>query len=608
MFNIMLLIFKKLRQSLVLKFILTVGLTFIIGVSIWVYFNINFKNQNNIIMFAVFMLLISTATGYIFILFFVKRPIRGLINSVYRIAEGKYSRNIIDDKIDEIGRLAFVINEIGKKTAAREDELNRQRNEYQTLFEEVPCIVTVQDCNYKLVRYNRDFFEKFDPMLDDYCYHAYKGRSEKCEACPVERTFLDGQPHSSIETGVNKDNHLTYWIARTSPIKNAKGQIIAAMEMGLDITPRKHLEDKLEKTEKRYYEIFNNMPEPIFVVKRDTMTIIDCNENVRMVYGYNKEEVINEPFMNLFVDDKGYDERRIKKNERLNRISHVTKDGKNIVVDIRIVPTELPEQEIFLIVSDITKSIETENQLVQASKMATLGEMAAGVAHEINQPLTVIKTASSYFMRKIDQNEEIKHDVLYTMAGEIDSHVDRATKIIDHMRQFGRKSDMVMEKVNVNKVLIKGFEIFSQQLKLRNINVDWHLEDDIPEIIADPYRLEQVFVNLLINARDAIEEKWESVDYVKANKSITLSTESNSDSIIIEVDDTGMGIPDAIKDKIFEPFFTTKKAGQGTGLGLSISYGIVKDCGGDISVVSKKDEGVRFVIAFPRMIAFPRIG
>ena len=127
-----------------------------------------------------------------------------------------------------------------------------------------------------------------------------------------------------------------------------------------------------------------------------------------------------------------------------------------------------------------------------------------------------------------------------------------------------------------------------QQLKVRGIEVQWDLAPDLPLILADPDRLEQVFINLLINARDAIDEKWQSQSHQKGEKKITLKTSTDDNVITVEVTDTGPGIPASMLERIFEPFFTTKKVGQGTGLGLSISYGIIKDCKGSIQAVSEK--------------------
>ena len=183
--------------------------------------------------------------------------------------------------------------------------------------------------------------------------------------------------------------------------------------------------------------------------------------------------------------------------------------------------------------------------------MATLGEMATGVAHELNQPLSVIKTASRFFMKKIDKKEKIEDEILHTMATEIDSYVDRATKIIDHMRQFGRHSDLTLEKVRVNDTIERALGILSQQLKVRGIEVHQDLEPDMPFVQADPNRLEQVFINLLINARDAIDEKWQSQPHQKGEKKISLKTSSDDKEITALVSDTVAGIPDVILDRIF---------------------------------------------------------
>jgi histidine kinase len=290
----------------------------------------------------------------------------------------------------------------------------------------------------------------------------------------------------------------------------------------------------------------------------------------------------------------------IKNSSVINQARHLNKEGSTLFVNIRISPSEYPGRKVFLVTtSDITRRLETEQQLIQASKMATLGEMATGVAHELNQPLTVIKTASRFFMKKINKKEKIEDDVLFTMSEEIDSYVDRATKIINHMRQFGRKSDTTLEKVQVNQVLEKASEILGQQLKVRGIETLWDLEKDLPLILADPDRLEQVFINLLINARDAIDEKWQSCPPGKAIKKISLKTSSDNKEIMVVVSDTGHGIEEAVLGRLFEPFFTTKKVGQGTGLGLSISYQIIQDCKGSIQAISNDGEGASFIMKFP---------
>ena len=557
--------------------------------------------KNWLVAFAIFVFLITSSVIIFFVMRFVKRPIEKMIDGTRLIANGEYLNHIEVDQGDEMGHLSAAIDKMGKKISEKQAELNRQRNEYQNLFERVPCIITVQDRDYKLIRYNKEFYEKFKPKPGDTCYAAYKGRKEKCVICPVEKTFEDGLSHFSEERGINKDGTPTHWIVNTSPIKDENGEIVAAMEMSLDVTQTKILEEELEKSEKKYYAIFDNIPNPVFVLDMDTLEILDCNTSAEGVYGYTKEEMIERSFLELFrLEEQDHYRELIKTTPVINQARHRHKNGGSLFVNIRISPSEYPGEKVYLVTtSDITQRLETEQQLIQASKMATLGEMATGVAHELNQPLSVIKTASQFFMKKVRKKEKIEDDVLFSMSEEVDAYVDRATKIINHMRQFGRKSDITLEKVQVNAVLEKALEILGQQLKVRGIEVILDLEQDLPLVMADLDRLEQVFINLLINARDAIDERWQSQPHQKGDKKITLKTKSNRGEITVEISDTGAGIPDSILERIFEPFFTTKKVGQGTGLGLSISYGIIKDCKGSIRAVSPKEGGAGFIIKFP---------
>ncbi len=557
--------------------------------------------ETEVIGLALFVFVLTA--GMIFILFikFVNRPIRRLIAGTGRIAKGQYDEQIKIDSNGEFGMLADSINAMGRSIDAKQIELNRQKDEYQRLFDHVPCLITVQDRDYKLIGFNKEFAENFNPNPGEYCYFAYKGRDSRCKRCPVEKTFNDGQSHYSEESGTGKDGKPTHWIVKTSPVKNDAGEVVAAMEISLDITHRRVLEEQLKKSEEKYHAIFDNIPNPVLVIDNDSFEILDCNGSVYTVYGFLREEVIGKSLLDFFVaEERDYYAVKIMTASVLNHVKHLSKQGKSLYVTIRISAAEYPGRKVLLVtISDTTKRLEAEQQLIQASKMATLGEMATGVAHELNQPLSVIKTASSFFMKKISRKEPIQAEILYELSSEIDSHVDRATKIINHMRQFGRKSDLSRGPVSVNDVLKKAFEIFSQQLKVRGITVEWEIAPKLPPVMADAGRLEQVFINLLINARDSIEEKWEQFGTSAGTGTIRLLSGLEDGAVVVKVCDSGMGIPPEIRDKVFEPFFTTKKVGKGTGLGLSISYGIIKEFGGTIQVQAGDEEGACFILTFP---------
>ena len=559
------------------------------------------SSKTRIIGFTGIVLLSLGLAIFLFMMRFVIRPIRKLIKGAKRIAEGGQCASIDISQHDEMGTLVVAIERMGKSISEKQIELNRQRDEYQSLFSQVPCIITVQDRNFRLLRYNQEFREKFRPRPGDFCYHAYKGRSEKCPNCPVELTFKTGKSHCSEETGFDADGNQRHWLVTTTPIANSEGEIVSAMEMCLDITSRKQLEVELEKSEHKYQAIFRNIPNPVFVLEAESLRILDCNESVTLVYGFESFEILGRPFLDLYPEeDRERTERRLMKTDVHDRVVHMTKDGRRLFVTVRVSPSEFSGQKVLLVTtSDITKRLETEQQLIQASKMATLGEMATGMAHELNQPLSVIKTAASFIVRKITRKEPLAPEILAEMAQEIDAHVDRASKIINHLREFGRKPEMKLEPVDAGGILRRALDIFSQQLKLREIEVVLDLDPALPLVLADAGRLEQVFINMLINARDAIEEKWATVQKPGGTKRILLSASRDGEYVSMVIADTGCGIPTGVVEKIFQPFFTTKKVGKGTGLGLSISYGIVKDCGGDIRAFSTPGEGTRFVITLP---------
>jgi histidine kinase len=193
----------------------------------------------------------------------------------------------------------------------------------------------------------------------------------------------------------------------------------------------------------------------------------------------------------------------------------------------------------------------------------------------------------------------VEPEILGNMLQKIDTNVDRATRIIVHMRQFARKTEASLDRVQLVEVLERAVDIFSQQLKVRGIDLEWNVDPELPTVVGDPGRLEQVFINLLLNARDAIEAKTAGNETGANGKRISISVKRQGEQVVVEITDTGIGIPREIQEKIFEPFFTTKEVGKGTGLGLSISYGIVKECGGTIQVRSETGQGATFTLNFP---------
>lgn len=531
----------------------------------------------------------------------LSRPLNRIMESLKRRSNGAPWVQLEEDKAGEFRDLARTVNLIAASVRRRREEMDELLSMYQSLFDGVPCMITVQDRNLRLIRYNRLFGDQFGAKPVEHCYKVYKGRNEKCVNCPVEKTFADGKSHTAEEQGYYKDGTQAYWIVRTAPVHDGSGKVTAVMEMCLDITQRKELEQKLKKSERKYSTIFDNIPVAVFELDAKTLNVRNCNRNMSKLYAYYKGEVIGKPFTMLFAPGAGEAcQKALREHKSIAQAKHMGKEGQELFVSIDLSSTTLDGDEILLaVVTDITDRIRAEQQVIQSSKMATLGEMAAGVAHELNQPLAVLKMVANYFERKSRKGESPNQEQLQQMTDKIVNNVNRASKIIEHMREFGRKPNLESVEVQINDVMQKSFDFFSEQLKIRDITVKWELDQNQPPVMANPNRLEQVFINLLVNARDAIDDKCSDKPCSEKDRVITLRTRSNTRHVIAEVSDTGHGIPKEILGRIFEPFFSTKEVGRGTGLGLSICYDIITDYDGTIHFFSKPGQGARFVVTFP---------
>ena len=243
---------------------------------------------------------------------------------------------------------------------------------------------------------------------------------------------------------------------------------------------------------------------------------------------------------------------------------------------------------------DITELKKSQAQVIHSSKLATLGEMATSVAHELNQPLNVIRLAAGNCRLRVDPESTY----LVGKLSRIEEQTARAASIIDHMKMFGRKTDEKPSNINVHEVIQSTLDLVGEQIRLAGISLQDKAScapDNEHEVfvIGHKIQLEQVFLNLITNARDAIQTKSQR------RKKITIECLENLESIEIKICDTGGGIPKEIIAQIFHPFFTTKEITKGTGLGLSISYGIISDMGGSIECCNFED-GACFSIILPK--------
>jgi two-component system NtrC family sensor kinase len=236
----------------------------------------------------------------------------------------------------------------------------------------------------------------------------------------------------------------------------------------------------------------------------------------------------------------------------------------------------------------------SEEMVIQESKMAALGKMAAGIAHEINNPLAVIGEKAGWIKDLLEMADVSKSENFQEIAAavnKIEYHVNRARTITHRLLGFARRMEPVTEILNINTVLEESQAFLENEARYRNIDIQADYAPDLPKTASDPAQLQQVFLNILNNAIDAIGKEGE----------IHLKTRhlAKNNEIGIEIHDTGPGIPKEMLNKIFDPFFTTKEVGKGTGLGLSISYSIVEKLGGRMMVASEEGKGTTFTIYFP---------
>jgi len=262
--------------------------------------------------------------------------------------------------------------------------------------------------------------------------------------------------------------------------------------------------------------------------------------------------------------------------------------------------TEINRELERRMIEEIKKQEKQQQLLSQKSKLESLGTLAAGIAHEINQPLGGISMGLDNILMRI-QDKNCSEEYLKEKLNSLFENVERIKKIIDHIRYFSRTQKPVsFTMVNLNDVIKSALFMVSAQFENHGVTIETSLDETIPPITADKYKLEQVLLNLLSNAKYAVDEKEKKSEDKTYRKEIKIITRKDEKNVYLTVWDNGTGIPQKITEKIFDPFFTTKSEDKGTGLGLSISYGFIKDLLGDIRVESEPNEYSLFEISIPR--------
>ncbi len=443
--------------------------------------------------------------------------------------------------------------------------------------------------------------------------------SDKLSTGNIDLALLEPQNITEEETDHHPENHLptiqdmyqSLFKRHPSGLNNKDKKGDEVLQLANSFTNMlrniRLYRKRLMESENKYRSLFDSGPDPIFVVDCCNHRILDANPRVEEVYKYTKEEIIGKDFSDLGpehnqeVVQELENECNVKQLLHYSKRLHYKQDGSPFFVNIRLSPLSYKGRQAAIIATtDITDMIEKDAQLIQASKMKTLGEMSAGMAHELNQPLNAIKMGSDFLLMSMQDTSHQSSDKTRQVLEDITAQVDRATQIINNLREFGRKSTIFKNKININDSIKNVYSILRTQFKLDNIDFQLNLKEDLPLIQAHDNRLQQVIFNLINNARDAILEKGKDASK-PINGLIRIRTSCNSQKVVLEVEDNGMGIAQKIQENVFEPFFTTKETAQGMGLGLAIVYGIIQDYSGEYHIESIPNEGTNFIIKFPRV-------
>jgi PAS domain S-box-containing protein len=419
-----------------------------------------------------------------------------------------------------------------------------------------------------------------------------------------ERIERDGYV-KDMEVEFKKKNGQQITVLLTGhPIKNEREEIIGYQGINLDITERKRIENELRETNEFFLNLIESSVDGIMVTDMKGNIII-FNKGAEVLTGHTAEEVIGKIHITQIYPE-GVAKEIMKKLRSPeyggvgkfipSQLSIVNKYGEEIPIQLSatlIYDGEGKEVASVGIFTDLRARInmekrlqETHLQLVSSEKMASLGKLAAGIAHEINNPLGGILIYSSLMMEDLPEEDSKRGDL-----ARIVQEASRCKDIVKSLLEFARQTEPKMEPTDINRAITDGLFFLENQALFHNVKIIKNLDPFLPFVSGNASQLKQVLINIIVNAAEAM--------HGSGTLTITSYPSPDRKSIILEFTDTGEGIPEENLTRIFDPFFTTKEVGKGTGLGLATSYGIVEDHGGRISVKSKVSEGTTFTIELP---------
>jgi PAS domain S-box-containing protein len=451
--------------------------------------------------------------------------------------------------------------------------------------------------DYTLEFMNKAMINVFGDGTGKKCYQILNHRNELCPWCKAVDVFEGGKTFRRELYIPSVDK--TYGITEL-PLMRSEGQV-SKLTIFHDTTQAKNCEVRLKASEQDYERLFEHVGCGMFISSREGK-FLDVNQTLLDMLGYESKEEIFEidiaKDLYLRTEERQKFQELIERNGRVieYEVNFKRKDGKSIpilltghvrydqngnILGYEGINVDLSQRK------QMEKELErTQIQLLQTEKMASLGKLAAGVAHQLNNPLGGITLFTKIMMEEYNLDDRARKDL-----SRILKDAQRCSDIVKELLEFSRQTRQQMEPHDINQAIFRTLFLLENQTLFHNIEVEKNLAHDLQQPSVDIQQLNHVFMNIILNAADAMEGK--------GKLKVKTYQPSNKDEVCIEISDTGPGIPEDVLPHIFEPFFTTKEKGKGTGLGLSLVYGIVEDHGGNIQARSQQGEGTTFLIELP---------
>jgi PAS domain S-box-containing protein len=394
----------------------------------------------------------------------------------------------------------------------------------------------------------------------------------------------------------------------TAPLMNSKGEVQGIILMAVDISKPVAAGKELRKSEQKYRMLYESIRDG-FIMMDMKKHILESNSFFLTMTGYSAEDLRAMKGIRDIVPEKWYEKvDSILENEVMPlgysdvfEIEYRRKDNTIFPVEVRLflIKNQNGKNEgLWAIVRDITERKKQDKNMIHTERMARIGVMAAGMAHEINQPLNTISLAMDNLILSINNGSSDK-SYLENKTIKIFDNITRIRNIIDHVRAFSKDhDDYIQSRFNINESIRNAKSMILEQFKHKGIHFVMDLDKTLPQPIGNTFKFEQVIVNLLINAKDAIEEK-EMIPGMDFKKVVEIHSSLEKQYVCVEVRDNGIGIDAKDTDKVMLPFYSTKGEGASSGLGLSISFGIIRDMNGTIDIQSERLKGTTVRIMIP---------